>query len=59
MSSQAEVEQELARLKGISAPQQPDAIESGAPQTPAQSGEILDADEKQQSASEAGQDTQP
>src|SRR5262245_17959479 len=27
MSSQAEVEQELARLKGISAPQQPEAIE--------------------------------
>jgi phage shock protein A len=55
MSSQAEVEQELARLKGVSAPPQPDAIEA-APD----SGEILDAEpEKEQSASETGKDAQP
>ena len=52
MSSQADVEAELARLKGIGAPAAPDAIEA-AP-TP---GEILDAEpEKQESAAETGKD---
>jgi phage shock protein A len=52
MSSQAEVEHELARLKGISAPHQPEAIEAG-PDT----GDILDAEpEKQDSAAETGKD---
>jgi len=52
MSSQAEVESELARLKGLSAPQAPDAIEA-APDP----GEILDAEpEKQDSAAETGKD---
>jgi phage shock protein A len=54
MSSQAEVEQELARLKGGSLPaaQQPEAIEAApAP------GEILDdAPAKQETASDAGTD---
>jgi phage shock protein A len=52
MSSQAEVEQELARLKGgLPAAQQPEAIEA-APE-----GEILaDEPEKQQSASDAAKD---
>ncbi len=59
MSSQAEVERELARLKGISAPEQPDAIEA-APEP----GEILDEEpEKQESTSDAspgpGKDAQP
>ena len=48
MSSQADVEAELARLKSISAPDQPEAIEA-APEP----GEILDAEpEKQESASD-------
>jgi phage shock protein A len=56
MSSQADVEQELARLKGVSAPHQPDAIEA-APG----SGDILDAEpqdeaQKQDSASETGKE---
>src|SRR6187397_944736 len=50
MSSQADVEAELARLKSLSAPDQPDAIEA-APEP----GEILDAEpEKQESASDTG-----
>ena len=58
MSSQAEVEHELARLKGDSLPaaQQPEAIEA-APEA----GEILDAEpqaeaQKQESASDTGKD---
>jgi phage shock protein A len=54
MSSQADVEAELARLKGISGPDQPEAIEA-APEP----GEILEAEpEKQESASDhsAGKD---
>jgi phage shock protein A len=55
MSSQAEVEQELARLKGDSLPaaHQPEAIEA-APDA----GEILDAEpEHQESASDASKDS--
>jgi phage shock protein A len=54
MSSQADVELELARLKGISAPAQPEAIEAAPEQ-----GEILaDEPEKQESVSDAGKDGQ-
>src|SRR6187397_325712 len=50
MSSQADVEAELARLKGLGAPQAPEAIEA-APEP----GEILaDEPEKQETASDTG-----
>ena len=50
MSSQADVEAELARLKGLSAPAQPEAIEAA----PAEGG-ILDAEPaKQESTSDSG-----
>jgi len=55
MSSQADVEAELARLKGVSAPQAPEAIEA-APDA----GEILaDEPEKQESVSDTSKDGQP
>jgi phage shock protein A len=55
MSSQAEVEAELARMKGLGAPQQPDAIEA-APQA----GEILaDEPEKAESVADSSKDGQP
>jgi phage shock protein A len=55
MSSQADVEAELARLKSVSAPDAPEAIEA-APDP----GEILaDEPEKQESVSDASKDGQP
>ena len=55
MSSQADVEAELARLKGLSAPQAPEAIEA-APEA----GDILaDEPQKQESVSDASKDAQP
>src|SRR3954470_14699382 len=55
MSSQAEVESELARLKGLSAPQAPEAIEA----PPAAGGILAGEPQRQETVSDASADGQP